>query len=280
MSLLAMITLHILILPDIKFYFNVVITNIVHVLFLLILYSFPYFLYRFINLIIKIIKYGPKKLILKSDLTEIFSFFIISILIMIFLIVLDVFLFRGYYTMPVISKPRPNVTSEERPNLSYTIQNSGDGWDFKLKNNSFSFYYFLAYRDTPNDLILSDKSILLYATRINTIIKGRKIFDEPGFDCGVGLSYVIIFPREEIRYRFDNIYDLISEYHYFELSEIDELPQTLEFKYYLPIYKMNSSKIIFVTSNSFNLNTNQLMPVLYEKTKEIREMVERFKKNN
>jgi hypothetical protein len=273
-----MVFLHHLLLylyGDIGLYYSSF-NSIINVVFISVFYSFPYIVYKIIRLTIFIVKNGLSGINPAKILSCTLRYLLISITVIFIFSFLDIFLFRGFFIIPLLSKS--NGISEERHDLSYSIRKSPDGWEFKIKNNEYKFYCIHAIRYIGYNLVFPDSLFFSFTSRPVISVNDEEIRDRPGGFYCTGFKEVLIFPKEEIKYTYKSTYNFFNEDHYFGLHEIDNLPSIISVRFYYPFYELMRKDELNTMSNSIDINTKQLMTVLEKKTEELRSIIERAKK--
>jgi len=206
---------------------------------------------------------------------------IFALIIFVFLL-LDVFLFRGFFILHR-SFFRCNVKYEykvnELPNKKYS---------FEFKNKSLSPFYIWTYRN--NDLYqeFSDSTFFNYATRFKItlpleLMSSENTMDEIksyyyGVDCGTGLGGTVIKPFEkfETTLNYDELLEICSWniriwngkdgvptdliYNEEIYSNIDKnilknnlrvsTTDSLEFEFYVPVFCVLTEKRFYATCSS------------------------------
>ena len=113
----------------------------------------------------------------------------------------------------------------------------------------------------------------MYSSIEITNIDGKEFYDSPIFGCnGSNFIEAIIFPKEEIKWTFKDIYNLIPEHFYYFLIENLDLPEKINFRFYFPLSELVGNRSGHIGSNYFELDTKQLMTILEEKTEEKRSL--------
>jgi len=209
-----------------------------------------------------------------------------QLLIILSLIIIDLYVFRGFYTSKIHIKPDAWV-NDQTHSCKFQIEKiANDKYLFTFKNNSILPKYFLNYRNEEYLQKITDTMFFDYS--------GKNLFPAYGFDyyynfdCGTGLGLSSINPLETFKIE-KNYKDIINEFCHFgtimktsffnkrtekpytELSfeEIDSLiingselvskTDSVQIEYYIKMNSSFSKNGIYSVSNKINIGLNDLL---------------------
>ncbi|AFM04757.1 hypothetical protein Fleli_2387 [Bernardetia litoralis DSM 6794] len=210
----------------------------------------------------------------------------VQIIILIGLITIDLYVFRGYYTSKIIIQPN-SWRNTQNYSCKLTIeQKNNNKYLFKFKNKSIIPSYFLNYR---NEKYFQNINDTLFFTYIRKNLFPAYRFDYyNSFDCGTGLGLTSINPFEsfEIEKTYNDIIeesyhqDLLKKTDFFhnkvkksyedldykeidsllkKESEIISITDSIEIEYYTIMYSFVSKEEKYTKSNKINVSLKDLL---------------------
>ncbi len=205
---------------------------------------------------------------------------IISIQFLLFfiLILIDLYVFRGYYTSEIIINPNMWVDNQDY-DCNLKIEKDNKNYIFRLTNKSICPKYFTNYRNDELFQKLGDTLPLLYLEKNLGDLYSEGYY--PHFDCGTGLGLTSINPFDsfEIRKTYNDIinensHNLIKTIELnkpiksFSKKQIDSIinnefksiseKDSIDVEYYLPMISFVSKNSLYVVSNKINLSKKDL----------------------
>lgn len=190
-------------------------------------------------------------------------FGISSITILIASIIVDLHVFRGYFSLPYLY---PQTYEEYDGDIEYRIDINQNGTlNLSFKNNSPTYVPVILYRWAVM-FDLTDTMLFHYAGRHRFLKDEHVIFDSGGgFDCGTDLYAALIKPYESFSLKHQNLEQFLStsELGHFIVSikeqGIDISPsETVTCQLYLPIFSFGAEKTR-IYSNKFEIPTKYVL---------------------
>ncbi len=228
-----------------------------------------YILFKLLYLFMK--RFGFKFLL--NNRYKVLSVFILLLISIFSLILYDMHELRGYYYNQFFARNLHLSDTTKFADIEYKIKkNSDNTWNITFKNNDFSYYQFLLYRNGEKDFILTDSILVNYALRKNVTIKTKTYNDGYFFGCGTGLETVFIRPYEEFYVEKYDIFESFSGEDFIFWYDRLIKSEKVMLEFYLPLFQIGSLEPFYAKSNSIELDSDELLTLLKKKFKKIPEL--------
>lgn len=213
---------------------------------------------------------------------------IIQLLVFIWLLSIDLYVFKGFYTSKVTIAPDVWGNSKSYSCKLKIEKKTDNKYLFTFTNNSIIPQYFINYRNGQHFQNVTDSLFFNYLDR--NLFPAYHVGYSLNFDCGTGLGYTSINPLEsyEIEKNYEDIikecstFDILkktdfiyekSKKKYLELKsnylEIDSLirdesqlvlaTDSLEVEYYIMTYSFVSKNQMYTLSNRIKVSIKDLL---------------------
>ena len=217
-----------------------------------------------------------------------------------FCVLLDVFLFRGFFLSEFISDDEYGKMTEPPTNLHYEIRKKGDEFTLKFENESLVPHYFWTYRWNELMQKVPDSVFFAYAGRMQFTYPHLSTELNYGFDCGSGVGMTAIRPRES--FEITKSYSELVESYYYIYDHFNQLERTdsiakdlfhqkplvtlvdnkfkllenkfvrksdsIEVKFYLPIFSPVKGHISYIVSNPIKFSYFDVIEQMKKNQKE------------
>ncbi|WP_196896039.1 hypothetical protein [Aureivirga marina] len=217
---------------------------------------------------------------------------LIQLSIFISILIIDLYVFRGYFSSSVIISPNEwNYEIDRSSKLSITKNNNK--YLFNYNNNSLSPKYVLNYRSGKKLMKFND-TIFFYSLRKNLFPNYDTDYSN-SFDCGTGLDLISINPFDsyKIEKTYQEIINECSYSDYFKKTEyfqkkfpkqfkhlkyhqIDSLiikekdfisnKDSVKVEYFIVMYSYLSKDRLRTVSNKINVSLKDLFESYIERT--------------
>ncbi|MEZ4886339.1 MAG: hypothetical protein R3E32_16505 [Chitinophagales bacterium] len=213
----------------------------------------------------------------------------IGFLLLLLCVFADLQFTRGYFLKYVTAMPQMGeITEDILGSFEYHIQKKENGnFDCTIRNNSIFPVNLIVYRNEAFFYNIEDSTLfdVGYATRVRLNLPHGIVEENSGFDCGTGIGLATINPFE--KFQQEDIFETLANDHFIQSSLLEPIingdsllaipplifdktksnfvftgtdkrnvnyKDSLELKFYLPIYSIFTGKQFNLYSNCIKLS--------------------------